>query len=107
MPCGSTAAGSLLPRPARLLSGATTINNGGILDFQYNAGGSTVSNPITLNSGGGINSRSANAFTLSGATLPASGTIGFNNDDGATYAFTVSNGACALGRAQHIGRRRQ
>ena len=36
-------------------------------------------------------------MTLSGVTLPSSGTIGFNNDDQPTSAFTISNNATLNG----------
>ena len=70
-----------------------TIQNGGVLDLQTTA--STIANPITVESGGGIAARVA--LTLSGLlTLPTTGTAIFNRDDQATAAITISNAANAI-----------
>ncbi|WP_254508744.1 autotransporter-associated beta strand repeat-containing protein [Anatilimnocola floriformis] len=69
------------------------IQNGGILDLQTNA--STIGNPITVQSGGGINGRAA--LTLTGVvTLPTTGTVIFNRDDGATTTIVMNNAANAV-----------
>ena len=71
---------------AALPSAATVALSGGILVLNAAA---TYNQAITMSSGAGIAARATT--TLTGVTLPGSGSITFNNDDSTTSTLSISN----------------
>ena len=58
----------------------------------------TLTNAVTLDSGAGLTARSTGgAQTYTNVTLPASGSVLFNNDDQATSALTILSGGTLTG----------
>ena len=80
--------------PANINGSAVTVNSGGYLVFftaTAATGSFTPNNTITVNSGGGISTRSGTLTISSTAvTLPSAGSMIFNYDDSATQPIVVN-----------------
>jgi len=78
-------------------TGSVRIRSGVRLESQSNTVG-TVTNAITVDSGGGIAARSSGgAVTYTNVIFPSSGSIVLNKDDSATTRLTITSGATLSG----------
>ena len=78
-------------------TGSVRIRSGVRLESQSSAVG-TVTNAITVDSGGGIAARSSGgAVTYTNVTFPSSGSIVLNKDDSATTRLTILSGGTLTG----------
>ena len=77
-------------------TGSVRVRSGKLTSQSMTTG--TLTNAVTLDSGAGLTARSTGgAQTYTNVTLPASGSVLFNNDDQATSALTILSGGTLTG----------